>query len=214
MSLETIDTFEHDIAEEIKNKEATIGDIASAGGTVENKAVEARRSSFVTVILILCILVVTGGILYFGYAYYNNKVNPIPNTSPIVIPEKSDTSLLQTLSPLFPEALGRFVKNVEKNDLGYTIMISSSNAYSSVFAYMIKNEILFSDSIARAVGSVRDMSTTTPPFTFSDFTTNNQNMRVGTSASSTVVYAFINTQALIIASSTDAILKLRSAILR
>lgn len=214
MPLETIDTFEHDIAEEIKTKEATIGDIASSGGTVENKAVEARRSSFVTTILIVSTLVVAGVILYFGYTYYNSKVSPIPNTSPVIIPEKNDVSLLQTLSPEFPEALGRFVKNVEKNNLGYTLIIASSNAYSSLFAYMIKNETLFSDTVAVAVGSPRDMSTTTNPFIFSDFTTNNQNMRIGTSASSTIVYAFINTQALVIASSTDAILKLRSAILR
>ncbi len=50
--------------------------------------------------------------------------------------------------------------------------------------------------------------------TFNDITLSNQNMRIAESASSTFVYAFVGASHLIFATSTDAIITLRSAILR
>ena len=53
---------------------------------------------------------------------------------------------------------------------------------------------------------------TPSPFVFTDITVSNQNMRIATSASSTVVYAFIGTQKLLIASSIEELLSLRSSL--
>lgn len=213
MPLETVDTFEHDIATEIKQKEATIGDIASAGGDVGNIPLVKENSSMITFFVIFFVLVTATVVSYYGYTYYNDKVNPVPKTSPVVIPPTQDSSLLSTISSSFPSSIGSAVNNVKKLPAGYEIYITSSNSYSSVFAYMIKNENVYADDVAKSLGVERDTSTTTPPFIFTDITINNQNMRVGKSASSTIVYAFINTEALVISTSTEGILSLRSDIL-
>lgn len=86
-------------------------------------------------------------------------------------------------------------------------------SYTNVFAYMIKNESAFADELAIAIGSPREAGTTTVPYTFSDVTILNQNMRVGTSGESSVVYAFVNAKTLLVSSSTQGILTLRSGIL-
>ena len=212
MAVPHIDTFEHDIATEIKEREATIGDIASAGGDIGNVLPEEKKPfPFGMVLLTVLIVLITVGIGYFGYTYYNKKINPIPSTSPVVIPKEEDTSLLPALSPAFPDTIGRAVTDIKRSEYGYTLIL---NNYSLVFAYMLKNEFSYADDIARAVGTSRDTSTTTPPFLFSDITIENQNMRVGISGSSMVVYAFVGTNALIIASSTDNVLKLRGTVAR
>lgn len=210
MAVANIDTFEHDIAEEIKNKDASLGDIAGAGGEIGNTQTSKGSSSFLFVIFGVFLLITAGGAAYFGYRYYENKINPPVHTTPVVIPTNNDTSLLPSLSPEFPNAFGYVVTSVTHSPYGYTILISS---HSTVFAYMIKNESTYADDIAKAVGNPRDTSTTTVPFSFTDMTLDNQNMRVGTSGSSTVVYAFINNKALVIASSTENILSLRNGIL-
>jgi hypothetical protein len=79
---------------------------------------------------------------------------------------------------------------------------------------MLKNEDLYADELAFAIGSPREVSTSSLPFIFTDVTRNNQNMRVGTSGSSTIIYAFVNTNTLVISSSTEGILALRGGILR
>ena len=214
MAVPNVDTFENDITDEIKHKEATIGDIASASGDIGNAPQSQKIFPILSVLISIFILIITAVVLYFGYNYYSKKINPPVNTAPVQILKNNDTSLLQNVSPLFPDALGRFVTNVEQKPSGYILTLTNTfTTYSSVFAYMIKNESEYADDIANAVGSGRDTSTTTPLFKFSDTTINNQNMRVGTSGSNIVVYAFINTQALVISSSTEGIFSLRGDIL-
>ncbi len=61
MSIPNVDTFEHDISEEIKVKEATITDIASAGGDVSNSPTPHANTSRLLLILGgIFILVVIG----------------------------------------------------------------------------------------------------------------------------------------------------------
>jgi hypothetical protein len=215
MTVPNIDTFENDITSEIKSKEATIGDIASASGDVGNIPQPQNISPFLLIIASVFIIIITTGIIYFGYVYYNKKMNPPVNTAPIQIPEENDTTLLPEISPSFTDAIGRFVTNVEKKPNGYVLtLIDDFSSFSSVYSYMIKNASYYAKDIASAVDSFVNTGTTTPPFIFSDVTINNQNMRVGESASSTVVYAFINNRSLIISSSTAGILFLRSEIVR
>lgn len=206
-----IDTFEHDISSEIKRKEATIGDIASATGNIGNTPAPHATSPFLILgVTILCLSgIIAAGL--FGYMYYTKKqtLASQPKTTPLgpALP----TISLSALSPVLDQEIGRFVNNVQESEYGYSMTVIS---YSPVYAYMIRNEGVYADEIAQAVGSPRDTSTTTSPFIFTDVTTSNQNMRLGTSASSTIVYAFVNnTQTLLIASTTERILSLRGAIL-
>lgn len=209
MSIPNIDTFEHDIAEEIKNKEATIGDIAAASGDIGNTSNPPASLSTLVVslgILFLIAVALIGVILFMKYS-------KTPVSSPATTQTTTTPPGLQmgSISPTLDSAIGASVGNIERSEYGYTIEILS---YSDVFAYMLKNESRYADELAEAVGSPRDTSTTTQPFAFSDVTMNNQNMRVGTSGSSTVVYAFVNTSHLLISPNSEGILSLRSAILR
>lgn len=201
-----VDTFEHDIAEEIKSKEATITDIASAGGEVTNTPNTGTSRILITLggfsILAILVLFVTIFIVY-------NK-NATPNTA--VTPSLPDTNTrLLAISPSIYGAIGGNIVRVIKSEYGYSMSIVE---YTPVFAYMIKNEDAYADELALAVNAPRDMSTTTSPFLFSDVTLNNQNMRVGISGESSVVYAFVNASTLLVSSSTQGIIALRGAILR
>ncbi len=95
---------------------------------------------------------------------------------------------------------------MQRSEYGYTLQVLG---YTNTYAYMIKNESLYADELALAVGSPRDTGTSSVPFTFTDVTLNNQNMRVGISGSSTLVYGFVNTTTLVVSSSTEGILALR-----
>lgn len=209
MAIPTVDTFEHDIAEEIRTKEASITDIASAGGNVGNTP-QAQTSNLLFILGGFFILAVIG--IFIGFFFFYNKKTPdiapltATSTQPVV------TSPLVNLSATLQDAIGGNVGTVSKNEYGYSIMLTD---YSPVFSYMIRNENAYADDLALAVGSPRDTTgTTSVSFTFADVTISNQNMRVGTSGSSTVVYAFVNAEALIISSSTQGILALRGAILK
>jgi hypothetical protein len=212
MPVPNIDTFEHDIAKEIQNKEATIGDIASAGGEIDNTKNNNSQKKpviFITIVIILCLCgIVAGGI--FGYSYYEKKQNPsqlktLPNSP--VIPNIS----LSDISPTLDENIGRYITNIQHSDYGYSMTVTS---YTPVFAYMIKNENAFANEIAKALEETPDTtSTDTTDFIFTDITNNNQNMRVGTNGTSTIVYAFVNTETILISRTTEGILSMRSVIL-
>ena len=211
MSIPNVDTFEHDISEEIKAKDATIADIAAAGGSVENLPVRESRTSSVLLLMGALSLVVVIGIFVMLYMSYRTQ-----NTSSVAatMAQQSHTTTgvpLPSLSPSLDNALGGNIGNITPSEYGYTLQVLS---YTNVYAYMLKNESAYADELAKAVGSPRDTSTTSMPFMFTDVTLNNQNMRVGTTGSSTVVYAFVNTNTLVVSSTTEGILTLRSAILK
>lgn len=210
MSVPNIDTFEHDISEEIKTKEATIGDIASAGGDIGNAPV--RTSSVPAFLVALGILLVVAVIAISVVLFL--KYSSMPTSVPTTGTNTGGTQAgvrMSSVSVTVNGAVGQSIGVIQKSGYGYTINLAS---YSDVFAYMLKNEKEYADELASAVGSARDTSTTTPPFSFTDVTINNQNMRVGVSGTKTVVYAFVNTKILLISSSTEGILALRGAILR
>lgn len=214
MTAPNIDTFEHDIANEIVHKEANIGDIASASGDIGNNPASKERSTLFIVgisILFLCGLL---AVLLTGYLYYTKSTAPTPLPEGAITglePQRGSGLALINVSRALDEGIGRFVSYVEQSKYGYTLTISS---YSPVFAYMNTQEALYAEQLAATVGSPRDKSTTTPEYVFTDATIDNQNMRVGTSGASQVVYAFVNTETLVIASTTEAIVSLRNAILR
>jgi hypothetical protein len=208
MSIPTVDTFEHDIAEEIRTKEASITDIASAGGDIGNTAGKGPQTSNMLVIIgILFIVLVIGACIAFFFFY--KKESSIPPLTATSTPSSSNQ--LASISSALQNAVGPDIGTVSRSSYGYSMQLVS---YSPVFAYMTRNESAFADELAYAVGSPRDTSTTTVPFSFTDLTLSNQNMRVGTSGSSTIIYAFVNAQTLLVSSSTQGILSLRSGILK
>lgn len=210
MSIPNIDTFEHDISEEIKTREATIGDIAAASGDLSNTPAQTPSISMFMIVLgiMLFITVIAISIIFF-IRLSQAQVLPPPLSGNST--QAAGNAVVGDISYSVEQAVGTSIAGVQKSEYGYTLQLLS---YSDVFAYMIKNEQTYADELARAVGSPRDASTTTPPFAFTDVTINNQNMRVGTSGSSTIVYAFVNMKTLLISSSTEGILALRGAILR
>lgn len=211
MSISNIETFEHDIAEEIRQKEATIGDIASFGGEIGNTpAKPASTSAFYIALGIIIFAAIVGVLIVVGFKYYGNASVPAANVTKSAVMQRGVP--IDSVSETLRAALDPSIKMVQKSEYGYTVELKS---YSDVFAYMLKNEDDYVDELATAVGTSRDIfATGTPPFSFADVTINNQNMRVGTSGANTVVYAFVNAKYLLISRTTDGILALRSAILR
>ncbi len=209
MSIPNVDTFEHDIAEEIRTKEATLTDIASAGGDVGNiPSSSAQTSNALFLIGALFIVAVLGiGVaLFFFHTSGNGNQTPAATTT--ILPDSKN--ILLAASPTIHDAIGEGIGRITKSEYGYTMEILS---YGAVFSYMLKNENAYADELAFAVGSPRDTGTSSFPFAFADVTLNNQNMRIGTSGSSTVVYAFVNARTLLVSSTTESLLALRSSIL-
>ena len=208
MSIPNIDTFEHDISEEIKTKEATIGDIASSSGEIGNTP--NQSSSISTFLIAFGILVLVAVITVAAVLFIKYSQRPIAVPQSSADEQSSGGALMKSISGSINSAIGDSIGTIQKTEYGYNIQLLS---YSDVFAYMLKNEQRYADELAQSVGSPRDTSTTTPSFSFTDVTINNQNMRVGVSANSMVVYAFVNTKILLISSSTQGILSLRGVIL-
>ena len=156
METPAVDTFEHDIADEIRHKEASIEDIASASGEIGNNAEDTtdKKSQSVLIsivtILTLCGLVGAG---YVGYLYVNEDTTPTqPQTTQTGQKKTADGVQISTISPTLSQALGNSFANAEKTSAGYIIEITS---YPLVFSYMIKNEQEFGDELASAVGNKR-----------------------------------------------------------
>lgn len=207
MTVPRVDTFEHDIADEIKRKEAGFTDIASAGGDVKNTP-EAKHSMTPLVLLgmlfVVLIIAAIGSLVY----YYRQTPNVMPventqTTTPGVSSRSTET--LKKISQTLYDTVGASLGNITSSSYGYTIAISN---FSPVYSYMLKNEQSFAYDLALAVNTM-DIASTTPLFSFSDTTISNQNMRIGEAGSSTVVYAFVHSDTLLISSSTEGILAMR-----
>lgn len=165
-----VDTFEHNIIEEIKRKDASLTQISAASNDVGNiPVVETQKRPLVIIIagvvLILCLI--GGGAL--AYFYFTDSLLP-PSAAPVKVspadvPKK--IALLASISPTLDTEIGRSVTKVEKKNEGYIIMI---NDYSAVFSYMTRNEgdyigelaASFSPSISPSVAS-STLGTTAAP---------------------------------------------------
>ncbi|MCF7898649.1 MAG: hypothetical protein K9L31_01720 [Candidatus Pacebacteria bacterium] len=166
VNIPPIDTFEHDIADEIRNKEASIEDIVSATGDVGNdKSKDTPGKSNSALISIVVMLILSGlvGAGYLGYIYFID--GPISETKAqeeiATQKEKLNPGIkLSSVSPALDQAVGSFLTNVKKSGAGYTIDIVS---YSPVFSYMIKNEQEFGDELGLALGNSHTAATSTPP---------------------------------------------------
>lgn len=151
-----VDTFEHDIADEIRHKEASIEDIASASGNIGNdpsKDVETKSNSSLLGIVAILIICGLAGAGYLGYLYFiEGPASDREKTQAIIAQEKKlkPAIELSAVSPVLSTSVGAFLNNVEKKSEGYSIDVVS---YSPVFAYMIKNEKEFGNEIGLLVGN-------------------------------------------------------------
>lgn len=165
-----VDTFEQDIAAEIKRKDASLTDISAAKNDVGNDAPMPKQTPIFLIVLIILFVIALCGMLGLAYFYFTDSLLP-PSQQPVTIKAddapKANTALVG-ISPVLAREIGTFVSSVEKVDSGYVLTI---NNYSAVFAYMTRNEnayidqlaLLFPVSITNTVPAGPVLATTTPP---------------------------------------------------
>ncbi len=157
-----VDTFEQDIATEIKRKEASLTGISAASNDVGNIPTAdspTKQPVFLIALVAFFILCLLGfGVL--GYFYFKeDTAAPVTQETPLpTIPKV--ISDMQTISPTLSGQIGRFITKVEKKDQGYIVTISD---YSAVFAYMTRNETSYIDELALLFGIVSPVIATTTP---------------------------------------------------
>ncbi len=135
-----VDTFEGDIAEEIKRREASMTKISAASNDVGNDEVllPTRKPIFL-IFVIVFLLATLAGFGYLAYFYLNDSLlSPKPGDTTINPNDVPKTTTdIKNISQTLSEQIGRFVTRIEKKDQGYILTISE---YSPVFAYMTRNE--------------------------------------------------------------------------
>lgn len=217
MTLPSIQTFEGDISEEIKDKETTMTDIIAAHKTKDIEIQQARQKTnlffFLVLFFIIGLAVVVAG-AYFLYTK-TGPTQAIPQEIPQPITEVvpiSSVSILQIL-PETGAAINRFIRSIQKENGGYIVTITD---YASVYGYLLQNEQSFGLEAHLLLNTPSE--TETPPLetiVFTDITQANQDMRVYTSNEDLyVVYGFIGTSTLLLSPSPEDFLTLRSGILK
>lgn len=214
MTVPNIDTFEHDISEELKNKEASIGDIASASGTIGNTQSSTNTtdhveldSKKVVLFVTVCLVILLG--LVGGYLYFFKKTS-VPTQTPTVqqttVPANTENvqDELNAVSPYLSQGIIAQTSHVERTPFGTAITIRD---YRTVFGYMIAHE---KDVAIDMLAGTYEVGSTTPTFDFIDVTESNQNMRMTQAGSSTLYYAFVDEQHLVFATTSANIIALRN----
>lgn len=136
-----VDTFEHDIVDEIKRKDASLTEISAASNNVGNTdpVILPKQRPVLLYTLIGLFIVFVLGLGVVGYMYFTDTLLPHNAVEqPIqqnIIPKT--TVDISSISPALSSSVGRFVTRVEKKDTGYILTITD---YSAVFAYMTRNE--------------------------------------------------------------------------
>lgn len=135
-----VDTFEHDISDEIRRKDASLTEISAASNNVgNNDELDMPKKPpvlFIAIAAFALLIIISFGVL--GYFYFSTGT-ATPDVQPINTQAKTKAHIatLEKISPTLTSGIGQFTSNVEKRDQGYIITITD---YSSVFAYMIRNE--------------------------------------------------------------------------
>ncbi len=142
-----VETFEHDISDEIRRKEATLAEIQEVTNhTNPSDSLPQKKAPILLIILGTLLILTFCGIGGLAYYYFTNPLLP-PSAQSVPIYESNIPKMLlevTKLSPTLGGEIGRFVSLVEKKDKGYILSI---NSYSVVFAYMIRNEPAYIDEL-------------------------------------------------------------------
>ena len=143
-----LDTFQKDIADEIKRQDKVLTDVNSIPTTPDNQAtppVKQKQSNVLTVLVIASTISICGilGLLYF---YFHDSLLPPSASGVEVHPDNIPkvTENLSKISPVLAGEIGNYVTLVEKKERGYVLTISN---YSPVFAYMTRNESSYSKDL-------------------------------------------------------------------
>lgn len=203
-----VDTFARDISDEIKHKEASLADIATASNDIGNSPGELspmeNKSSRIFGLAIIFLVIGIAGLIGFIYYYFITQSTPQPVTpaTEITQPLVKKTTTLGSLSVTLNTNIGLHVKSIEKKDEGYVLTLSS---YSPVFAYMTRNE---SDYIKELLDVVSPLNgkpitktdTKVSPATSTDKAaqatttgTSTQSMSTNTSSTTPIVETISNT---------------------
>lgn len=220
MAIPNIDTFEHDIKEEIKKKEATVGDIASASGDIGNTPLKnGVENSNSRIFFILGGTLIGVGIVvafsYLGYVYVTSRPTTQEQAATIVATQEDENnteekikSRLISYTPSLAD-IAHYVSKVDQNQQGVTLTLKD---YTAVFAFMLQNETLIAENVLGKENVQPVDSTSTPRF--EDITKSNQNMRVIEIGQDSFVYAFIGDQYLVFATSPENVLQLRGLLIK
>lgn len=180
MSVAHIDTFEHDVAEEVKTKEASVVTIASASNDVGNPTdpspivpafskpevpssggfwSEHRQQITIIVGIVFCILLISLAAWYYVTQIQSNTAAPTQNpalgtTTPSITQNTALT--ISSLSPVLQGAIGDFVSSIQKTDTGYILTLES---FSPVYVYMLKNEKAYVDELSFSLQQPQNMTT-------------------------------------------------------
>lgn len=155
-----VDTFEQDIASEIKRKEASLTGISASSNNVGNDPVPLPKKPPIFLMAIIAFFILSLlGFGFLGYLYFSSTAKQQEEQISPVTPIPKVTSDMHTVSSTLDGQIGRFVTKVEKKDQGYVLTISD---YSAVFAYMTRNETSYIDELASLfTGVPRVVATTT-----------------------------------------------------
>lgn len=160
-----VDTFEQDIAEEIKRKEASMSEIAVASSATSNPSadiVELPKKPpvfFYALITVFSLSLFGIGLLSYFYFTKMEEIAPLPKESVTPLATPKTTTTIETLSPTLASQLSRFITSVDKKDLGYVITI---NDYGAVFSYMSRNEENYAKELLSVLNESTTSSTTNP----------------------------------------------------
>lgn len=164
-----VDTFARDIAEEIKHKEASLADIATASNDLSNLGgddvqPENKSSKIFGVAIVFLVMGIVGlvGFIYYYFMTMSTPDAPLPAPQTTATTQATSTKKteLSSISGTLVTTIGQHVEKVEKKDEGYILTLSS---YSPVFAYMTRNEIDYIQELLMAVnGNVVSSKKPTP----------------------------------------------------
>ena len=147
MAIQKVDTFEHDISDEIRLKDASLSSIATAVGDIGNTPEAQPKTPIFVIVVILLFVCGVIGASFVGYTYYKEvESRKIAETTKITernVP-RPPVSLV-SISTTLDSAIGAHVSDVKKTSNGYTLTLSN---YSPVFLYMIKNEEVYIEELA------------------------------------------------------------------
>lgn len=180
-------TFEKDIENEIRSKSASLVDIASSSGVVQNRP-ENKVGSWAILVFIMIFILVAGIVAYF-YVIAKQKnlesvttqtndkkittstfqsESPSKNTevSPTIVPNTSTTKgakiITEPLSSLFPNVFPYIENNLVKGEAYETGYIITFTGYTTVYKAVLDNETLFTKDLINLYGL--DVSSTSPIF--------------------------------------------------
>jgi hypothetical protein len=207
MPLQNVETFEGDIADEIKEKGNAITDIISSKGNLPKPPSPSSGLLLISLAIFGVFIVLILVVYYF--LFYKPGVNaaqnaPTQQTTNTTQEGQKKIPLSTLLVKSYPELDGFVVSTIPAPG-GYVIGI---NDYANVLGFIQNNENLIGDDLVKLFNKQGDLSP------FSDVTVANTDMRVAYVGESTVAYAFVGTSTLIIADGEQSILSISSAILQ